>query len=80
MPSDAILLTICAVMSAPSTTDRPTDLAPPEQDIVDILIDLKKTQPDLGVKKLQTAILERNPHWRLSEKVRYSTTAQPWSL
>lgn len=63
--------------AAPSTEDRPTDLAPLEQDIVDILIQLKKTQPELGVKKLQAAILEKNPHWRLSEKVRYSCSSSP---
>ncbi|KAL7414807.1 hypothetical protein BDY24DRAFT_440272 [Mrakia frigida] len=51
-----------------STTDRPTDLSPPEDEIVSILVELKKTQPDLGVKKLQALILEKNPHWRLSEK------------
>ena len=71
------LLSVAMSAAAPSTADRPTDLSPPEQDVVDILIEIRKTQPELGVKKLQAAILEKNPHWRLSEKVRKPLTLSP---
>lgn len=62
-------------MSSPPAplTDRPTDLSPSEDQIVKILKELKISQPELGVKKLRAYILEKEPNWRLSEKVRVTS-------
>lgn len=45
-----------------------TSFSPPDDAVLEAIRAVKETNSDIGVAKLQTAILTANPTWTLSEK------------